>query len=157
MAVLAHHSILVSELTRNVDDQNPRTPALMVNLKTWKKTLLQEKLLACCTFLLAKLQKNEYGQVFQINILLSQLPHFLQICYECFQTRRNRTMERHTFFSRKQKPTESLHQLWTALDGLAANCNFGNQTENWVYDKFVRNMSNGQVQENFLQCQKRLW
>ena len=77
----------------------------------------------------------------QINILLIQFPQFLQHCNECFQTRRSRTIDRHTFLSRKQKPNESLHQFWNALNGLAAKCNFGNQTEGLVYDIFVLNMS----------------
>ena len=56
-------------------------------------------------------------------------------------------MDRHTFLSRKQKPNESLHQFWNALNGLAARCNFGNQTEGLVHDIFVLNMSNIVVQE----------
>ena len=83
----------------------------------------------------------------QINILLIQLPQFLQHCNECFQTRRNRTMDRHTFLSRKQKPNESLHQFWNALNELAARCNFGNQTEGLVHDIFVLNVSNKLFQE----------
>ena len=82
-----------------------------------------------------------------INILLIQLNNILQHCAECFQTRRNRTLDRHTFLSRKQKPTESLHQFWNILNGLAAKCDFGNQTEGLVYDIFVLNMANKQVQE----------
>ena len=83
----------------------------------------------------------------QINNCLIQLPQFLQFCNECFQTRRNRTMDRHTFLSKKQRPIESLHQFWNAFNGLAAKCNFDNQTEGLVYDIFVLNMSNKQVQE----------
>ena len=83
----------------------------------------------------------------QINILLIQVPQVLQHCNECFQTRRNRTMDRHTFLSGKQKPNESFHQFWNALNGLAARCNFGNQTESLVHDIFVLNMSIKLVQE----------
>ena len=61
--------------------------------------------------------------------------------------RRNRTLDRHTFLSRKQKPSESLHQFWNVLNSLAAKCDFGNQTEALVYDIFILNMSNKQVQE----------
>ena len=68
-------------------------------------------------------------------------------CTECFQVQRNRTLDRHTFFSRKQKPNETLHQFCKILNGLAAKCDFGNQTEGLVYDIFVLNMSNKQVQE----------
>ena len=56
-------------------------------------------------------------------------------------------MDRHIFLSRKQKPTETLHQFWNVLKGLAARCDFGNQTEGLVHDIFVLNMINNQVQE----------
>ena len=61
--------------------------------------------------------------------------------------RRNRTLDRHTFLSRKQKPSETLHQFWNVLNGLAAKCDFRNRTEGLVYDIFILNMSNKQVQE----------
>ena len=56
-------------------------------------------------------------------------------------------MNRHTVRSRKQKPNEILHQFWNASTGLAARCNFGNQTEGLVHDIFVLNMSNKVVQK----------
>ena len=43
---------------------------------------------------------------------------------------------------------ETLHQFWNVLIGLAAKCDFGNQTEGLVYDIFVLNMGNKKVQEN---------
>ena len=57
-------------------------------------------------------------------------------------------MDRHTFLSRKQRPTESLHQFSNSLNGKAAKCNFGKQTEGLVYDICVLNMSNKLVQKN---------
>ena len=66
---------------------------------------------------------------------------------ECFQTRRNRTLDRHIFLSRKQKPTETLHQFWNVLNGLAARCDFGNQTVGLVHEIFVLNKNNKHVQE----------
>ena len=83
----------------------------------------------------------------QINILTYQLQDIAQNCTECFQVRRNRTLDRLTFLSRKQNPNETLHQFWNILNGLAAKCDFGNQTEWLVYDIFVLNMANKQVQE----------
>ena len=82
-----------------------------------------------------------------INILLIELRNLVQNCTECFQTRRNRTLDRRIFLSRKQKPTETLRQFWNVLNGLAACCDFGNQTEGLVHDIFVLNMKNKQVQE----------
>ena len=40
-----------------------------------------------------------------------------------------------------------LHQFWNVLIGLAARCDFGNQTEGPVHDIFVLNMINKQVHE----------
>ena len=145
VAVLARHSIAVTEITRTADEQNPRVPALMGNLEG---NAAARKIVSLLYISLGKNGRKMIMDKFpQINILLIQLPQFLQHCNECFQTRRNRTMDRHTFLSRKQKPNESLHQSWNALNGLAAKCNFGNQTEGLVYDIFVLNMSNKLVQE----------
>ena len=82
-----------------------------------------------------------------INILIIELRNIVQHCTECFQTRRNRIFDRHSFLSRKQKPNETLNQFWNNLNGLAARCDFGNQTEGLVHDIFILNMNNKQVQE----------
>ena len=77
-----------------------------------------------------------------INILLIELQSLVQNCTEFFQKRRNRILDRHIFLSRKQISTETLHQFWNALNGLAARCDFGDQTEGLVHDIFVLNMNN---------------
>ena len=84
-----------------------------------------------------------------INIWLIELRELMQNCNECFQIRRNQALDRHVFLFRKQKPSESLNQFWNALNGLAAKCNFGDQSESLVNDIFVLNMANNnsQVQE----------
>ena len=92
-------------------------------------------------------RKMLMGKFPNINLLLIELQALVQNCTECFQTRRNRTLDCHIFLSRKQKPTETLHQLWNVLNGLAACYDFGNQTEGLVHDIFVLNMINKQVQE----------
>ena len=144
VAVLARHSISVSELTRNAEQQ-PRAQALM---GTMEEAPAARKVISLLYISLGKTGRKMLMDKFpQINILLIQLQQFLQFCNECFQIRRNRTMDRHTFLSRKQKPSESLHQYWNVLNGLAAKCDFGNQTEGLVYDVFVLNMANKQVQE----------
>ena len=82
-----------------------------------------------------------------INIPIIELSNIVQHCTECFQRRRNRTLDRHSLLSRKQKPNETLNQFWNNLNGLAARCDFGNQTESLVHDIFILNMNNKQVQE----------
>ena len=79
--------------------------------------------------------------------MLIELRELRRYCNECFQIRRNRTLYRHVFLSRKQKPSESQNQFWDALNGLAAKCDFSDQTESLVHDIFVLNMANKQVQE----------
>ena len=147
VAVLARHSISVSEISWNVDKQNPRVPALIGNLE--ENAAARKVISLLCLSLGKNGRKMNMVNFPQINILLIHLPQFLQICKECFHRRRNRTMDRHTFLSTKQRPTESLQRFCNALNGMAARCNFGNQTEGLVYDMFVLNMSNEQVQEKF--------
>ena len=134
VAVLARHSISVSELTRNAEQQ-PRAQALMGNME---EAPAARKVISLLYISMGKTGRKMLMDKFpQINNLLIQLQQFLQYCNECFQIRRNRTMDRHTFLSRKQKPSESLHQYGNVLNGLAAKCDFGNQTEGLVYDVFT--------------------
>ena len=79
-----------------------------------------------------------------INNLLIELRNLVQICTECFQTRRNRILVG-LFSLEKAKSTETLHHFWNALNGFAARCDFGDQTEGLVHDIFVLNMNNKQV------------
>ena len=106
VAVLARHSISVSELTREVTQDNPRIAAMMGNLE---EEPAKRKVTSLLYISIGKTGRKMLMDKFpHINILLIQLNNFLQHCVECFQTRRNRTLDRHTFLSRKQKPTESL-------------------------------------------------
>ena len=82
-----------------------------------------------------------------IRILTTPLQEVMRSCGECFRVRRNRTLDRHKLLSRKQNNNESLHQHSNTLNGLAAKCNFGEQTDGLVHDIFILNMSNKQVQE----------
>ena len=145
VAVLARHSISVSELVREQGPNNPRSAALMGNLELEPA---KRKVTSLLYISIGKTgRKMLMDKVPKRNILLNQLNMLLQNCNECFQMRRNRTLDRHTFLSRKQKPSETLHQFWNVLNGLAAKCDFGNQIEGLVYDIFILNMSNKQVQE----------
>ena len=147
VATLARHSILVSEVLREADQQNPRAAALMGNLE---EIPAKRKVVSLLYISIGKNARKMLMDKFpRINILLIELRELMQNCAECFQIRRNRTLDRHTFLSRKQKPAETLNQFWNALNGLAARCNFGDQTESLVHDIFVLNMANKQVQEKF--------
>ena len=83
--------------------------------------------------------------VFQTFIFYWLFKTLVQICAECFQTGRNRTLNRHIIVSRKQKPNETLHQFWNVLNGLAARGDMGNQTEGFIHNLFVLNLLHKQV------------
>ena len=135
----------MTQLLRDVDQQNPREAALMGNLEEMHA---KRKVVSLLYISIGKTGRKMLMDKFpHINILTIQLQDMAQHCTESFQIRRNRTLDRHTFLSRKQKPNETLHQFWNILNGLAARCDFGNQTEWLVYDIFVLNMANKQVQE----------
>ena len=140
---MARHSISETEITREADQQNPRIPAMMGNLE---EEPAKRKVTILLYISIGKTGRKMLMHKFQqINFLLIQLAQLLPFCNECFQTRRNRTLHRHTFLSRKQKPIEYLHQFWNILNELAAKSGFGNHTEGLVYDIFVLNMANKQV------------
>ena len=145
VAVLARHSISVTKLIHEVTQDNPRAPAMMGNLEVQPA---KRKVTSLLYISIGKTERQMLmDKIPHLNILLIQLNILQQHCPECFQTRRNRTLDRHTFLSRKQKPTESLHQFWKILNGLAAKCDFGSQTEGLVSDIFVLNMANKQIRE----------
>ena len=109
VAVLARHSISMTELLREVDEQNPRIAAMMGNLE---EVPAKRKLVSLLYISIGKTGRKMLMDKFpNINILLIELRTLVQNCMECFQTRRNRTLDRHIFLSRKQKPTETLHQF----------------------------------------------
>ena len=68
-------------------------------------------------------------------------------CEQTFRKRRNGTSERYRFFARTQQPNETLRQFWNAMTGLAARCDFEQQTENFIMDAFIQNMHNKTVQK----------
>ena len=73
--------------------------------------------------------------------------NLLNNCKDTFDTKRNHTLDRFRFLSRKQMQAESLEQFWHSLNGLAAECDFGTQTESLVHDIFILNMKSPTVQE----------
>ena len=68
-------------------------------------------------------------------------------CEDTFQRPRNRTLDHFKVVSRKQQPNETLRQFCNALTGLAARCEFDQQTEGLIMDAFIQNMPNKTVQE----------
>ena len=103
--MLARHSILLSELARETDQNNPRLPALKFRRGASQTKRNQPFVL----FNRKNMAQNPHGKIPKINILLIQLDLTLQHCTDCFQTRR--TM---------QNPNNSIQRDWvTLLRGLA--------------------------------------
>ena len=48
---------------------------------------------------------------------------------------------------KKQKENETLKQFWHTLTGLAAKCEFGEQTESIVMNTLIQDLNNKTVQE----------
>ena len=63
-------------------------------------------------------------------------------CEQTFRKRRDRTLKRYKFFSRKQRNNETLRHFWNALTGLAARCDFEQHTESLVMDAFIQKIHN---------------
>ena len=80
-------------------------------------------------------------------ISTATLAEMRENCDQTFIKKRNSTLERYKFFSRKQRTNKTLRQFWNALTGLAARCDFGNLTESLIMDAFIQNMQNRTVQE----------
>ena len=139
VAVMAKFSISISELTREATEQNPRAmdedPA---NKKVVSVMYLSLGEAA------RKLFKDKYPHTTLWNLKVREL---MQLAADCFQVKRNRTLDRHRFFSRAQQPGESLQQFWHTLNGLAALCDFGEITNTLVLDIFILHMNNKKVQE----------
>ena len=68
-------------------------------------------------------------------------------CDETFRKPRNGTLDCFKFFSHKQQSNKTLRLFWNVLTGLAARCEFGEQTESLIMDTFIQNMHNKTVQE----------
>ena len=91
-----------------------------------------------------KLFKDKYPHTTLWNLKAREL---IQLATECYHVKRNRTLDRHKFFSRMQQQGETLQQFWHALNGLAALCDFGEITNTLVLDMFILHMGNKKVQE----------
>ena len=91
VAVLARHSISMTELLREVDEQNPRIAAMMGHLE---EVPAKRKLVSLLYISIGKTGRKMLMDKFpNINILLIELRTLVQNCMECFRTRRNLTLD----------------------------------------------------------------
>ena len=153
VAVNAKHSISDHELLRTPTQSQPRQAALLNNINE----LAAERKIVSILFLslVTAARKNLTDKYPNMTVATASLNEIKINCEETFQRPRNRTLDRFKFFSRKQQPNESLRQFWNALTGLAARCEFDQQTEGLIMDAFIQNMHNKTVQERLCTDSKK--
>ena len=144
-AMMAKYSISITELTRLVTEQTPRVRPLMGDLD---EDPANKKTISVMYLSLGEAARKQFMDKYP-NTALWELKagELINLCNECFRKKRNRTLDRHRFFSRLQQPGETISQFWHALNGLAAICDFGEITTTLVLDMFILHMSNKKVQE----------
>ena len=144
LGMMAKSSISLNELTRSVDETNPRVKALLGDLpeEATNKNVVSMMFLS----LGESGRKMFRGEYLEISKWTLQAKDMLNNCQSCFHIERNRTLDRHNFISRKQWPTESLQHFGHSLNGLAARCELGDITQTLVHDVFILNMKSKKVQ-----------
>ena len=137
-AATAKFSISIQEMLRELGEGEERNQAILNSLD---HEVAQRKCVSVLFFALGsaarKTPADKYPSQKIAEITLREL---LGKCDETLSVKRKRTLEK--FLSRKQLQTETLEQFWNSLNGLAAECEFGTQTESLVHEKFILNMRN---------------
>ena len=145
VAMMAKYSISISELTRETTQQNPRVRTLLGDLDEDPANKKAISILYLSLGDAARKQfmdKHPHKALWDLKAL-----ELINLCIDCFRKKRNRTLDRHRFFSRLQQPGETLFQFWHALNGLAALWDLGKITSTLVLGMFILHMNNKKVQE----------
>ena len=145
VAIMAKFSISVEELTREETPENPRRQALMggADPETAERKAVSIMYLALGDAARKTLLDRNPG----LNAKTISLKQLIQEGENAFKVKRNRTMDRFLFLTRKQGEQETLEQFWNALNGLASICELQGLTRSLVHDVFIVNMRNTAVQE----------
>ena len=144
MAVKAKYSISVTELTRFPTQQRPRQAALINNLN---EEALERKTVSILFLSLgAAGQKNLTDKFPYMSVATVPMREIKENCESCFKNPKNRILDIYNFFARRQQQNETLRQFWNVLTGLAARCEFGEQTNSLIEDAFKQSMNNKTVQ-----------
>ena len=116
VAVMAKYSISLTELTRNASQQNPRVRALMGDLE---EEPANKKVVSASYISLGEAARKLFRDKFpHVTMWSLQVSELIKMCKECFREKRNRTLDRHNFFSGMQHTGETLSQFWQALNGM---------------------------------------
>ena len=145
VAVNAKYSISVNENLRKVTAQNPRIAGLINNLH---EQAAESKVVSVLFLSLGTAGRKSLTDKFpQMRVATIPLRERRENCEQAFRKPRNGTLERYYIFSRKQMQKETLRQFWHTLTGMAAKCDFGDQTISLIMDTFIQNMNNKTVQQ----------
>ena len=145
VAVTAKFSISIQEVLRELGEGETRNKALLNNLEY---EVAHRKCVSVLFLSLGSAARKTLADKYPTQKIAEiSLRELLEKCDETFRVKRNRTLERFRFLSRKQLQSETLEQFWNSLNGMAAEFEFGKQTESLVHDIFILNMKNLAVQE----------
>ena len=131
--------------TREVTEQLPRVLALINNLN---EQATERKIVSVLILSLESAARKSLIEKFpHMRVATIRLRETKANCDEAFEEPRNRTLERYKLLSWKQSSKESLRQFWYTLTGMAARCDFGDQTESFIMDTFFQNKNKKTVQQ----------
>ena len=140
VALMAKCSVSITELTRGGTQQKPRVRALLGDLD---EDPVNKKFISVMYLSLGEAARKQFMDKYSHTALWElKAQELITLRNECFRKKRNRTQDRHRFFTRLQQPGKSLFQFWHALNGLAALGNFGEISTTLVLDMFILHMSN---------------
>ena len=100
--MMAKYSISITELTREANQQNSRISLLMGDFDEDPANEKVISIMYLALFEAARKQiMDEYPNSALWRLVAQQL---IILCTDCFRKTRNRTLDRHQFFSRLQQP-----------------------------------------------------
>ena len=130
-----------------VTEQQPRVLALINNLN---EQAAERKIVSVLFLSLGSAARKSLTDKFpHMKVATIRIREIKANCDEAFEKSKNRTLGTYEFFSRRQSSKESLRQFWFTLTGMAARCDFGDQTESLITDTFIQNMNNKTVQQKW--------
>ena len=109
LAMTAKYSISIAEVLRTVANENDRNKALLNNLD---KSVAERKSVSVLFLSLGTAARKTFSDKYPpAKIAEITLEDLLKNCKDTFDTKRNRTLDRFRFLSRKQMASETLEQF----------------------------------------------
>ena len=122
VAMTAKHSTSTAEVLRQVTNETDRNKALINILD---HAVAERNCVSVLYLSLGTAARKTFTDKYpNVKVTEISLKDLLNNCKETFDTKRNLTLDRFRFLSRKQMQTETLEQFSHSVNGLAAECNF---------------------------------